>query len=66
MEVNIHLEEIAILLRQMKHLEEETIECHEEISTLLLELIGRLTYERQLRRAGSYVRIKHNFSHLKL
>lgn len=58
MEANRILEEVIELFRQLKKLDEDQAVCQTQIKDLTLILIGRLTYERELRRdrPGSYVR----------
>jgi len=58
MEANRILEEVIAFFRKLRQLDEEAAECHSQMKDLTLTLVGRLTYERELRndRPGSYVR----------
>jgi len=56
MTINAQIRQINDLFKQLKDLEEQTRIIHREVDDLTFELIGRLTYERQLDKAGGYVR----------
>jgi len=58
MEATRVLEEIIELFKHLWQLGENTAECQARLKEHTLTLIGRLTYERELRRTrpGSYVR----------